>query len=119
MQTRLKRRIALLLFAVLAFAQLGAAFAATCPMNGMAMDMPCDDCDTPLQNAHNDMPTLCATACALGEQPGAVAALADPPPIQRAVLVLKHMPSHERASRLEAPPSVSPPHRILVHSFLI
>ena len=120
MQARVRRRIALLLFAVLAFAQLNAVLAAPCPMTmAMSMDMPCEDCDTPLQSAHNDMPSVCATSCATGEQPGAVAALAVLPAIQQAVLVLKRPPNYERASGLEAPPSGAPPHRILQHSFLI
>ena len=121
MQARLKRRIALLLFAVLGFAQLNGALAAPCPMSAaMSMDMPCDDCDTPLQNAHNDMPSVCATSCATSEQPGAAASeLVLPPLVLQPVLGLRPAPVGRRATGLAGPPSGAPPHRILLHSFLI
>lgn len=121
MRARVRRRIALLLFAVLAFAQLNGAFAAPCPMSAaMSMDLPCDDCDTPLQSAHNDMPSVCATACATSEQPGAVTpALVLPPLAQPVLLLLKPAPLDQRATGLAGPPSGAPPHRILLHSFLI
>ena len=120
MPHRLKRRIALLLFAVLAFAQLNGAFAAPCPMSAaMSMDMPCDDCETPLQSAHNDMPSVCATTCATSEQPGAVAAAFVLPPPAQPVLLLRPAPLDQRATGLAGPPSGAPPHRILLHSFLI
>ncbi|HEX2566870.1 MAG TPA: hypothetical protein VHL85_08410 [Burkholderiales bacterium] len=119
MRASLKRRIALLLLAVLAFAQMDVALAAPCPMSpGMAVDMPCEDCDTPLQSAHNDMPSVCATACAVSDQPGAVGAtLAVALALQAAFFVRNSVPYDAPLALGDPPPR--PPHRILLHSFLI
>jgi len=119
MRASLKRRIALLLFAALAFAQLNVALAAPCPMRpGMAVDMPCDDCDTPLQSAHSDMPSLCATACAAGDQPSITSAALPVPTLAQPVFVFRNSPRHDAPLALGDPPQ-GPPHRILLHSFLI
>jgi len=119
MRASLKRRIALLLFAALAFAQLNGALAAPCPMStAMSMDMPCDDCDTPLQGAHNDMPSVCATACAASDQPGVTTAALAVPTLAQPALVLRNSPRHDAPLALGDPPQ-GPPHRILLHSFLI
>jgi hypothetical protein len=119
MSGRLKRHIALLLLAVLAFAQMNVALAAPCPMSpGMAVDMPCEDCDTPLQSAHNDMPSVCATACAVSDQPGAVGAAFAVALAPQAAFVVRNSLPHDAPLALGDPPP-GPPHRILLHSFLI
>ena len=126
MQARRKRRIALLLFAVLTFAQLNAAFAAHCPMNGGApmpqmdsSDMPCDGCDTPLADAHEAMPSVCASQCATSDAQAPVPAFHTLMPPEESVLTLPRAVPKSSRARLDAPPSGAPPHRILQHSFLI
>lgn len=126
MPTRLKRRIALLLLAVLAFAQVNVALAGcamdsgttTSAMAGTADD-PCKGCDTPPTNSHVQVSSVCATHCATADQPTAVPAAVMLPTIQRTVLVLPRFVFDARPTGLDGPPSGAPPRRILLHSFLI
>ena len=126
MPSRLKRRIALFLIAMLALTQVNAALA-SCAMDGgtsaMAMagtnDNPCDGCDTPLNNPHDRISSVCATHCATGDQPAAVPAGLSLPTIHRPAYVLPRWFLDARPTGLDGPPSGAPPHRILLHSFLI
>src|SRR5438132_12084910 len=70
MRSRMTRRVAFLALAVLALAQVNAAFA-SCPMGGGAAmsqmgasDTPCEGCDTMPPDAHDQIPSVCATQCA-------------------------------------------------------
>jgi thiamine pyrophosphate-dependent acetolactate synthase large subunit-like protein len=125
MSARLKRRIALLLLAMLGFTQLNVALA-SCAMDGSAMaamagtgDDPCKGCDTPLANSHDQISSVCATHCATADQPAGVSAVLTVPAIQRAALVLPHLVFASRSTGLDGPPAGAPPRRILLHSFLI
>jgi hypothetical protein len=126
MPNRLKRRIAFLLLAVLAFAQANMALA-SCAMDSSTMasamagtsDKPCDGCDTPLTDSRAQISSVCATHCASAVQPTAVPAPLALPTIQSVVLVLPRQVFDARPTGLDGPPSGAPPHRILLHSFLI
>ena len=126
MPSRLKRRIALFLVALLALTQVNAAFA-HCAMGGgmtvMAMvgtnDNPCDGCDTPLDNPRDQISSICATHCATGGQPATVAAAFSLPTVQRSVFVLPRLIVEASRTGLDGQPSGAPPRRILLHSFLI
>lgn len=126
MPLRRKRRIALLLLAVLAFAQVNVALA-SCPMDSGMMaapmagqaDHPCGDCDTPVSNSHDQLSSVCATHCATSDQPASVSAPIVLPAIRQPVLVLPRPVLEARATGLDGPPSGAPPRRILLHSFLI
>ena len=126
MPNRLKRRIALFLLAVLAFAQVNVALAACAMDSGMmasamagTADDPCKGCDTPLSKPADQISSVCATHCATTDQPTAVPATVPPPAIQRIVRVLPRLVFDARPTGLDGPPSGSPPRRILLHSFLI
>jgi hypothetical protein len=128
MPARLKRRIALLLLAVLAFAQVNVAMASCATGGGMmamsmsmagASDKPCDGCETPLNTPQQQLSSVCATHCATGDQPAAVSAALGVQSIQQPVLVLPRLVPRSRPTGLDAPPSGAPPRRILLHSFLI
>jgi hypothetical protein len=126
MPTRLKRRIALLLLAVLAFAQVNVALASCAMDSGMmasamagTADDPCKGCDTPLSQPNDQISSVCATHCATAVQPTAVPAAVTLPTIQRTVRVLQHLVFDARPTGLDGPPSGAPPRRILLHSFLI
>ena len=126
MPTRLKRRIALLLLAVLAFAQVNVALAGCAMDSGMmasamagAADDPCKGCDTPPANSRDQIFSVCATHCATADQPAAVPAAVTLPTIQRTVLVLPRLVFDARPTGLDGPPSGALPRRILLHSFLI
>jgi hypothetical protein len=120
----LKRRFALLLLAVLAFAQVNAAIA-SCAMGGGMMSMtgasdtPCEGCDTPLDNPQDRLTSVCATHCATVGEPAAVSAALSVPAIDQPVLLLPRVVPRPRPTGLDAPPSGAPPRRILLHSFLI
>ena len=116
----------MLLLAALAFAQINVALASCAMGSGMTMpamagtaDMPCDGCDTPPADSREQIASVCATHCATGAQPASVPAAVSAPKIRQAVLVLPRLVFDARLTGLDGPPSGAPPHRILLHSFLI
>jgi hypothetical protein len=120
----LKRRVAFVLLTLLALVQANAALA-SCPMANAAMpaamagEAPCEGCDTMPLDTHDQIPSVCAAYCASSDQPAAVAATIVLPSPQRQALVLPRFVPDARPTGLEAAPSGAPPHRILLHSFLI
>src|SRR5258706_7354060 len=126
MLVRLKRRIALLLLAVLALAQVNTALA-SCAMDRAAMtmamtapsDTTCEGCDSPLSTS-DQVASACASHCVTSEQPAAFAqAIAVLSPSVSPVLLLPRRAFEVRSTGLDGPPSGAPPRRILLHSFLI
>ena len=126
MAVRLKRRIALLTLALLAFAQASVAFS-SCSMDrgtmGSAMAADNDefaaDCETPITTTPSSA-NLCALHCTWDLQIGGVgvALLRSPADVPILTVALPHAVPAPRTG-LRAPPSGAPPHRILLHSFLI
>jgi hypothetical protein len=114
----LRRRIALLMIGLLAFAQGSVAFAAcsmergtVAPAMAMASDEPCAECGTS---------NLCAAHCTADLQLAGVAVSivrgpADLPVLRIARPAIGPAPH----TGLHAPPPGAPPRRILLHSFLI
>jgi hypothetical protein len=126
MSVRLKRRIALLLLAMLAFAQANMAWASCAMDAGMmasvmagAGDDPCKGCDTPPGDSRDQISSVCAAHCATGDQPAAVPAALMLSRTDVAVLTLPHRIFEARPTGLDGPPCGAPPRRILLHSFLI
>ena len=126
MAVRLKRRIALLTLALLAFAQASVAFS-SCSMDrgtmGPAMATDNDefaaDCETPITTTPSSA-NLCALHCTWDLQVAgvAVALLQSPAGLPILTVALPRAAPAPRTGLL-APPSGAPPHRILSHSFLI
>jgi len=126
MAVRLKRRVALLTLALLAFAQASVAFS-SCPMDrgtmGPAMVADSDesgaDCET-LVTTTPSSANLCALHCTWDLQVAGVAVALLRSPAGLPILTVA-LPRAEPAPRtgLHAPPSGAPPRRILLHSFLI
>ena len=126
MAVRLKRRVALLTLALLAFAQAGVAFS-SCSMDrgtmGPAMaadnDESAADCETPITTTPSSA-NLCALHCTWDLQVAgvAVALLRSPAGLPILTVALPRAAPAPRTGLL-APPSGAPPHRILSHSFLI
>jgi hypothetical protein len=126
MAVRLKRRIALLTLALLAFAQASVAFS-SCSMDRgtMAPAMAADndefaaDCETPITTTPSSA-NLCALHCTWDLQVAgvAVALLRSPAGLPILTVALPRAAPAPRTG-LPAPPSGAPPHRILSHSFLI
>ena len=126
MAVRLKRRIALLTLALLAFAQASVAFS-SCSMDrgtmGPAMAADNDefaaDCETPITTTPSSA-NLCALHCTWDLQVAgvAVALLQSPAGLPILTVALPRAAPAPRTGLL-APPSGAPPHRILSHSFLI
>jgi len=126
MAVRLKRRIALLTLALLAFAQASVAFS-SCSMDrgtmGSAMAADNDefaaDCETPITTTPSSA-NLCALHCTWDLQVAgvAVALLRSPAGLPILTVALPRAAPAPRTGLL-APPSGAPPHRILSHSFLI
>src|SRR6266446_1632387 len=116
MPARLKRRIALLLLAVLAFAQVNVALASCAMDSGMiasvtagTADDPCKGCDTPPGNSSDQISSVCATHCASADQPAAVPAAVTLPAIQRSVLVLPRLVLDARPTGLVGSMTGAPP----------
>lgn len=126
MAVRLKRRIALLTLALLAFAQASVPFS-NCSMDRGAMGpaMAADndesgaDCETPITTTPSNA-NLCALHCTWDLQIAgvAVALLRSPADLPILTVALPRAAPAPRTGLL-APPSGAPPHRILSHSFLI
>jgi len=127
MVTRLKRRVAMLVVALLAFAQANVAFS-YCGMDRGAMStvMAADkdesgaDCERPMAQTSPRNVNLCAVHCTWDLQAAgvAVALLRSPADLPILVIALPQA-AHAPRTGLWAPPSGAPPHRILLHSFLI
>jgi hypothetical protein len=127
MAVRLKRRVAALTLALFAFAQASLAFS-SCSMDRGAMGpvMTADngesgaDCETPMMAASPQNANLCALHCTWDLQIAgvAVALLRSPADTPILTVALPHAAPAPRTG-LRAPPSGAPPHRILLHSFLI
>jgi len=122
----LRRRVALLMIGLLAFAQGSTAFA-TCSMErgtaapamAMAPDEACADCGAATSGA-SKYPNLCVAHCTSDLQLAGVAASIVRGPADLPVLRIAR-PEIGPAPRtgLHAPPPGAPPRRILLHSFLI
>ena len=126
MAVRLKRRVAMLTLALLAFAQASVAFSG-CLMDRGAMgpvmaadnDESAGDCETPITTTPSSA-NLCALHCTWDLQVAgvAVALLRSPADLPILTVALPRAAPAPRTGLL-APPSGAPPHRILSHSFLI
>src|SRR6266513_3538123 len=120
-----RRRVALLMIGLLAFAQGSVAFAACSIERGaaamaMAPDEPCADCAAATSGAAPKYPNLCAAHCTSELQLASAAASivrgpADLPVLRVARPELGPAPH----TALHAPPPGAPPRRILLHSSLI
>jgi len=127
MAIRLKRRVALLTLALLAFAQASVAFS-SCSMDRGTMSpvTAADnaasgaDCETPMTETSPQNANLCALHCTWDLQVAgvAVALLRSPADLPILTVALQHAARAPRTG-LYAPPLGAPPHRILLHSFLI
>jgi len=125
MAVRLKRRVAMLALALLAFAQASVAFSG-CLMDRGAMgpvmaadnDESAAGCETPITTTPSSA-NLCALHCTWDLQVAgvAVALLRSPADLPITVALPRAAPAPRTG--LLAPPSGAPPHRILSHSFLI
>jgi hypothetical protein len=118
-----KHRVALLLIGVLAFAHGSVALSACSMERGTAAPMvmesekPCADCALP---APRKVSNLCVAHCNADLQLASAAAALVPSATDLPILRVSR-PEFGPAPRtgLHAPPSGAPPHRILLHSFLI
>ncbi|TMH39582.1 MAG: hypothetical protein E6H56_11780 [Betaproteobacteria bacterium] len=127
MTVRLKRRAAILIFALLAFAQANVAFS-YCEMDRGTMnqavaagnDKSGADCEAPPTDTMPPNANLCALHCTWDLQVAgvAVAIVQSPTDLPILTVALPHTAPAPRTG-LCAPPLGAPPHRILLHSFLI
>jgi len=126
MTLRRKRRVAMLTLALLAFAQASVAFS-SCSMDRGTMspamaadnDESGSDCETPMTETSPQNTNLCALHCTWDLQVAgvAVALLRSPADLPILTVALPNVPAPRTG--LHAPPLGAPPHRILLHSFLI
>jgi hypothetical protein len=123
----LRRRVALLMIGLLAFAQGSVAFAACSMERGtaaaampMAPDEPCADCGAATSGTASKYSNLCVAHCTSDLQLAGVAASIVRGPADLPVLRIAR-PEIGAAPHtgLHAPPPGAPPRRILLHSFLI
>jgi hypothetical protein len=127
MGMKLKRRLAMLTLSLLAFAQASVAFS-SCSMDRGTMspvmaaddDKSAADCETPMPEASPQNANLCALHCTWDLQIAGVAvalvrSTADLPIL---TVALPHA-APAPPTGLHVPPLGAPPHRILLHSFLI
>jgi len=127
MTVRLKRCVAMLTLGLLAFAQASVAFS-SCSMDRgtMSSAMAADndesgaDCETLMTKTSPQNANLCALHCTWDLQVAgvAVALLRSPADLPILTVALQHATRAPRTG-LYAPPLGAPPHRILLHSFLI
>jgi hypothetical protein len=127
MAVRLKRRVAMLTLVLLAFAQASVAFSSCSIDRGtMSPVMAADndesgaDCETPVTETSPQNANLCLLHCTWDLQVAGVAVALLRSPADLPILTVA-LPRAVPAPRtgLHAPPSGAPPHRILLHSFLI
>ncbi|MFN2646604.1 MAG: hypothetical protein ABR570_16580 [Burkholderiales bacterium] len=127
MRPDLVRLVAAILVAVLAFAQTAVA-SANCLMDRAAFDqamvmgsadLPCDGCDS-AANSPEGSQNLCAVHCTSDLQ---IAGFAHVAVLGAQDLSVIAFVSHEHSAlivtRATDPPCVGPPHRVMLHSFLI
>lgn len=125
-KTRTRRWAAILVLAALAFAQANVAFAACFMDRGMlggAMAMSageaCDACDMPKQAAM-DSPNQCVAHCTADLQQVSHPVVIVPSPVPMPVLWVSQPQGPPNPPKgLMARPPGTPPHRVLLHSFLI
>ena len=126
MVVRLKRRAAMFTLVLLAFAQSSVAFS-SCAMDRGTMSTVVaaegesgGGCETPMTETPSQNANLCALHCTwdLEVAGAAVALLRSPADLPILTVALPHA-APARRSGLHARPSGAPPHRILLHSFLI
>ena len=125
-KARTRRRAAIFLLAALAFVQASMAFAACSLDRGMlasAMAMPagepCDTCDAPKQAAM-DNANVCVAHCTADLQQVTYPVVVAPALVPMPMLWVLQAPEPPSPSRgLTVRPPGAPPHRVLVHSFLI
>jgi hypothetical protein len=127
MEVRLKRRVAMLTLALLAFAQASVTFSGCAMDRGtMSTAMAADNdesstgCEMPMTKTSPQNANLCALHCTWDLQAAGVAVALVRSRADLPILVIA-LPQAAAAPRtgLWAPPSGAPPHRILLHSFLI
>lgn len=118
MPVRLRRRVALALLALLAFAQVNVALAG-CFMDRTSMAT-CEGCDPQVPDALDQVSNACVVHCTSDLQLTGPAQTALPAAIDVPLfLVARLEPRPPARSALDGPPVGPPPRRILLHSFLI
>lgn len=126
-KNRTRRWAAILVLAALAFAQANVALSACSMDRGMlssAMAMSageeCDACDVPKQQAAMDSANLCVAHCTADLQQASQPVLMVRSLALTAVLFIAQPPGPPISAKgLTAAPPGAPPHRVLLHSFLI
>jgi hypothetical protein len=122
-----KRRVAILVLVLLAFAQGSVAFH-VCAMDradmssamAMAGEKAGEACEAPMTGKPAQNANLCVLHCTADLQTtGAAVALVDSPLHSPVLAVVRAREVSTPLTGLLAPPSGAPPHRILLHSFLI
>jgi hypothetical protein len=124
---RFKRRVAVLVLTLLAFAQGSVAFhacamdrSAVGPLIASGSDEAGGDCDAPMSGGSAQNANLCLLHCTSDLQTAAAAlALVGAPGNPPILAVVRAPAAPAPRTGLFAPPSGAPPHRILLHSFLI
>ena len=126
-KTLTRRWAAIFVLAGLAFAQASIALAACSMDRGMlaaAMAMPageeCDACEMPRQQAAMASANACIAHCTADLQQASQAVAIVPGPAAVLVHFVMQPPGPPASSKgLTAAPPGAPPHRVLLHSFLI
>lgn len=123
----IKRRLAALLLAAVAFAQASVAFSA-CPLDRESLpsamgtaNATAHECETAIATDWTKFPNRCFAHCTtdlqtVGEAGALVRSPADAPVLR---LALQEPMPFQRIGREALPPPVAPPPRILFHQFLI
>lgn len=127
LKARTRLWTAILVLAALAFAQAGVALAGCSMERGMlagAMSMPagegCGACEMPKQQSAMATSNLCVAHCTADLQQASEAMALVRSPVLTAVLFVAQSPVPSSSPKaLTAPPPGAPPHRVLLHSFLI
>jgi hypothetical protein len=129
MPARPKRRIALVLLALLAFAQINVALAgcfmdrgslAPATATSTDMDAPCDGCSMPPSGTADQISNACIVHCTSDLQLTTAATPLVFNAIEVPIFVVPRFEAPPPArSALDGPPVAAPPRRILLHSFLI
>jgi hypothetical protein len=130
MPARLKRRIALILLGLLAFAQVNVALAgcfmdraSMMPASAASSDMvaPCDGCNVPVSDSSDQISNGCLVHCTSDLQlTGDTRAVVLLDVVDIPVLLVPRVESPPLPRKaLDGPPVAAPPRRILLHSFLV